>query len=168
MTVKIPAGDNMPRHVCESCDAIHYLNPKIIVGCLPVWEDSVLLCKRAIEPRLGKWTMPSGFMELEEDVKEGAARETAEEANAEVEALRIHTIYSLPQVGQVYLIFLAKLKNLNFSPGEESLEVKLFKAAEIPWDEIAFSSVRFCLNKYFEDPQMSSGSPHIGVYTKKK
>ena len=151
VTLRIPEGDSHERHVCGSCDTIHYLNPKIIVGCLPVWEEKILLCKRAIEPRYGKWTLPSGFMENGETAEEGAMRETEEEARAQVEIERIHTIYSLPQVGQVYLLYLSRLKNLEFSSGPESLEVRLFAEDEIPWNEIAFSAIKFCMKRYFEN-----------------
>ncbi len=157
-------GDSVLRHVCGSCKTIHYVNPKLIVGCLPVYEGSVLLCKRAIEPALGLWTLPSGFMEIGESVEQGALRETWEEAHAEVEIVRLFSEYSLPHIGQVYLLFLARLKNLNFSAGQETLETRLYSKEEVPWDQIAFSAVRFALEKYFSDP--STITTHLGTFSK--
>lgn len=151
LTLKIPAGDNLPRYICESCEEIHYINPKIIVGALPTWEDKVLLCKRAIEPRYGKWTLPCGFMENEETIEEGAKRETIEEANANIEIQNLQAVYSIPHISQVYVVFLSKLLDMNFSSGEESLEVGLFREEDIPWHELAFSAVKFSLENYFKD-----------------
>lgn len=150
--------ENRPRHFCSSCQTIHYQNPRIIVGCLPRWQEQVLLCRRAIEPRAGLWTLPAGFMEMDETAESGAARETLEEANAEVQITRLFSVYSLPRVGQVYLIFLAELSNLNFSPGAESLEVKLFSKKEIPWKDMAFSAITFTLEHY-----VNSGSTGAAV-----
>ncbi len=142
--------DDRPRHHCTTCATILYQNPNMIVGTLPCWEDKVLLCKRAIEPRYGLWTLPAGFLEFGETAEEGAVRETTEEARADIRTSRLFSVYSLPKVGQVYLMFLADLLNLNFAAGKESLEVRLFRKQEIPWDEIAFSAIRFTLEKYFE------------------
>jgi ADP-ribose pyrophosphatase YjhB (NUDIX family) len=147
----IPEGDNRPRAVCNACGTIHYLNPKLVVGCLPVWEDRILLCKRAIEPRKGLWTLPAGFMENGETAGEGAAREALEEANAHVEIGNIYTVYSLPQISQVYMMFLAKLVDPNVSPGIESLEVRLASEDEIPWDQLAFRMVTRTLRHFIED-----------------
>jgi len=155
--------DDRERHFCKSCGAIHYRNPNIIVGCIPRWEDKVLLCKRAIEPCLGKWTLPAGFHEIGESVEEGAARETLEEANARVEISRLYAVYNLPRLGQVYLIFLSDLVDLDFSPGRESLEVRLFKEKETPWDEIAFSAVTFALKEYFSSRPEDSGEVLMGT-----
>jgi ADP-ribose pyrophosphatase YjhB (NUDIX family) len=153
---EIPEGDDRLRYVCTSCEWIHYENPRIIVGCLPVWEEEILLCRRSIEPRRGYWTLPCGFMENGERVEDGALRETLEEANARVEIENLHTLYSVVHVNQVYLIFLARLVDLEFFPGYESLETVLFKHDQIPWEEIAFSSVRFCLENYVKDfPNLS-------------
>jgi ADP-ribose pyrophosphatase YjhB (NUDIX family) len=149
--INIPKGDNRPRHVCISCGVIHYQNPKIVVGCIPVWEDKVLLCRRAIEPRYGLWTVPAGFMENGETSQQGAARETQEEACAEVEVESLYTLFNLPHINQVYLLFRSRLLNLDFTAGEESLEVGLFEEAEIPWDEIAFPVVKETLRLYFSD-----------------
>lgn len=157
----------MSRHVCQTCEHVHYLNPKVIVGCLPIWEGhKVLLCKRAIEPRYGAWTVPGGFMENGETVEQGTLRETTEEANAEVELGDLHAVYSVPHIGQVFLFFLAELKHLDFYPGVESLEVRLFTETEIPWEEIAFNSTRFALERFFGDlkTKRKNGPPHMGQY----
>lgn len=155
-------GDHRSRYVCTSCGKIHYQNPRIITGCLPIWKDKVLLCKRAIEPRLGLWNVPGGFLENDETVEAGAAREVLEEANIAVEIIGIHSIYSLPHFGQVYLHFLAQLTDLSFSCGVESLEVRLFSEEEIPWEEMAFTSSTFCLKKYFEDRKNGVRKVHLG------
>lgn len=165
LELTIPTGDTVERYVCVSCGEIHYQNPRMIVGCLPIWQDQILLCKRAIAPRYGRWTIPAGFMELGERVEEGAIRETAEEANARVEIVRLQTVYSIPQINQVYLLFLAKLLDLDFSPGSETLETKLFKPIDIPWSEIAFSSVKFSLENYLADTSLSRPiDTHVGFF----
>ncbi|MBF0288909.1 MAG: NUDIX hydrolase [SAR324 cluster bacterium] len=148
----IPPDDDRERHICQSCGMVHYQNPKLIVGCIIHWEDNILLCKRAIEPRYGLWTTPAGFLENGESLEEGAVRETWEEARAEVEISRIFAISSLPHINQIYVHFLAKLKHLNFSPGPESEDVQLFHKDEIDWDSIAFSAVSFALTSYVHDP----------------
>ena len=124
---RIPDGDNLPRLVCAACGTIHYQNPKIVVGCLPEWEDQVLLCRRAIEPRHGLWTLPAGFLENGETVEAGAVRETLEEASARVVVGDLYTMISLPHISQVYMMFRAQLVDLDFGPGPESLEVRLFR-----------------------------------------
>ena len=135
----MPEGDNRERAVCSACDTIHYQNPKIVAGALPVWEDRILLCKRAIEPRYGTWTLPAGFMENGETVEQGARRETHEEARAELQELSLYTMLSIPHISQVYIMFRGQLMAEDaFSPGDESLETTLFAEHEIPWDEIAF------------------------------
>ncbi|MCG7971068.1 MAG: NUDIX hydrolase [Candidatus Thiodiazotropha taylori] len=151
--VKVPDGDNRPRHVCDSCSTIHYQNPKIVVGCIPVWEDQILLCRRAIEPRYGLWTLPAGFMENGETSQQGAARETLEEATARVDVEGLYGLYNLPHINQVYLIFRSRLLDLEFAAGTESLEVALFKESEIPWQEMAFPVIRESLKIFFEDRQ---------------
>ena len=148
---KIPDGDNRQRYVCSRCGAVHYENPKVIVGCVPIHPDKVLLCKRAIEPRLGLWTLPAGFMENGESLAEGAVRETLEEANASVKTSDLYTIFSLPHISQVYVFFLSELNNLDFYPGEESLETKLFSEDQIPWSELAFPVISETLRNYFSD-----------------
>ena len=135
---RVPEGDTHERAVCDSCGLIQYVNPKIVVGCLPVYGEHILMCKRAIEPRYGLWTLPAGFMENGESASEGAAREALEEANARVEIEDLYTVYSIPHISQVYMMFRARLLDLDFSPGTESLEVRLVLEDEIPWNELAF------------------------------
>ncbi|QZX82108.1 NUDIX hydrolase [Metapseudomonas otitidis] len=148
---RIPQGDNRLRHVCDACDTVHYQNPRIVSGCLPVWGQQVLLCRRAIEPRRGYWTLPAGFMENGETMEQAAARETAEEACARVHNLRLYTLFDLPHISQVYTLFLADLIDLDFAAGEESLEVRLFHEHEIPWSELAFPTVGRTLECFFAD-----------------
>ena len=152
----------MMRAVCEACGYIQYENPKIVVGCLPVFGDRILMCKRAIEPRLGLWTLPAGFMENDESAAEGAAREAMEEANARVEIEDLYTVYSIPHISQVYMMFRAKLLDPDVSPGIESLEVKLVTEAEIPWDELAFAMVRRTLTHFLEDRRTGVFVPRFG------
>lgn len=151
IAVQIPPGDSLPRHVCVDCGTIHYRNPRLVVGALPEWQDQILLCRRAIEPRLGFWTLPAGFMENAETIGEAALRETREEAGAQIELGNIYTVMSVPHIDQVHVIFRARLLDLGFSPGQESLEVALFREEEIPWQEIAFRTVALTLRHYFAD-----------------
>jgi len=151
VAVKIPAGDTHPRHVCEACGTIHYINPKIVVGALAEWEGKVLMCRRAIEPRLGFWTLPAGFMENHETTAQGAIRETLEEARAQVELGPIFSLINVPHISQVHIVYRARLLDLDFGPGEESLEVTLMEETQIPWNEIAFRSIALTLQRYFED-----------------
>ncbi|MBI5625853.1 MAG: NUDIX hydrolase [Nitrosomonadales bacterium] len=155
-------NDNRTRYVCTACGEVHYQNPKLIVGAIPVWQDKVLLCRRAIEPRLGLWTLPAGFMENGETTIEAAARETLEEANAQVDIGELYSLYNLPYINQVHLLFRAKLLNLDFSPGVESLEVQLFSEQDIPWDTMAFRPVRYTLQHYFADRKTGAFRLHIG------
>lgn len=148
---RIPPGDNLPRYVCDMCATIHYSNPKIVVGTLPIWEGEILLCRRAIEPAYGKWTLPAGFMENNETVNEAALRETREEACARVELGEVATMISVPQISQVHIIYLARLLDLDFAAGEETLELRLFREDQIPWNDIAFRTVRLTLEHYFAD-----------------
>jgi ADP-ribose pyrophosphatase YjhB (NUDIX family) len=148
---KIPTGDNRLRFVCNQCETVHYQNPRIITGCLPIHGDRVLLCRRSIEPRAGLWTLPAGFLENGETTSAGAERETLEEANARVDIIDLYTLFSLPHISQVYMFFRAHLKDLNFSPGEETLETRLFHEADIPWDELAFPVITETLRHYFRD-----------------
>ncbi len=144
-------GDTRERAVCPACGTIHYENPLNVVGTVPYWGDKVLLCKRNIEPRWGKWTLPAGFMELGETTQEGAARETDEEAGAQVEMQELISVISVPRVGQVHLFYRARLLSDVFDPGHETIEAQLFSEDEIPWEEIAFRTVRETLLCYFED-----------------
>lgn len=161
--LRIPEGDTLLRFVCLNCQSIHYQNPKMVVGCIPEWEDRILLCRRAIEPRKGKWTLPAGFMENNETLAQGAARETLEEANARVEITDLYAAYSLPHISQVYLLFRAKLLDLDFSPGIESLEVKLFEERDIPWDEMAFQVIRIPLERFLAERHSSQPVFHTGT-----
>lgn len=149
--LRIPEDDDRERHVCTVCGLIHYVNPRVIVGCLPVYEDKVLLCKRAIEPRLGFWTLPAGFMENRETTQQGAARETWEEARARVEDLELYRIFDIPYISQVYMFYRCALINGEYGVGPESLETGLFTQDEIPWDDIAFPVVRQTLEAWFRD-----------------
>jgi len=162
VALSIPPGDNRQRFVCTSCGEIHYQNPKLVTGCIPEWEDRVLLCRRAIEPRYGLWTLPAGFMENEESAQQGAARETLEEANARVSIEQLYTTFNLPHISQVYLLFRGSLEDLDFSPGSESLDVALFREEEIPWDELAFPVVRETLKHYFQDRESGVFIPRVG------
>ncbi len=160
----IPEGDNHKRFICRNCSVIHYSNPNIVTGCLPVWEDKVLLAKRAIEPRMGYWNIPGGFLENGETVKEGAAREVREEANAEVIIKNMVSLYDIPHINQVYIHFWGELINGEYSIGPESTEVALFTENEIPWKEIAFTSSTFTLKRFFEDRNEGPYSVHFGKF----
>lgn len=161
--LRIPEGDTFPRYVCPGCSIIHYQNPKIVVGCIPEWEDKILLCRRAIEPRQGLWTVPSGFMENAETLIQGAARETLEEANARVEMGPLYAIYNLPHINQVHVLFRAQMLDLEFRPGIESLDVQLFGEAAIPWDTLAFRVIREPLKRYFEERRQGKLGFHMGT-----
>ncbi len=160
VTSRIPPGDDRPRHVCDSCGTIFYSNPKIVAGCIPQWSEQVLLCRRAIEPRSGLWTLPAGFMENGESTSQAAARETLEEANARVEMGKLFAYLNIPALSQVYVIFLARLLDLDYSAGAESLEVRLFHEHEIPWEEIAFPSIERALRLYYQDRRGDSFGTH--------
>lgn len=160
--LRLPQDDNRTRHVCTACGEIHYQNPKLIIGAIPEWQDKILLCRRAIEPRHGLWTLPAGFMENGETTVQAAARETLEEANAQVSIGELYSLYNLPYINQVHLLFRAKLLNLDFSPGVESLEVRLFDEEDIPWDMLAFRPVRFTLQHYFSDRKAGDFRFRIG------
>lgn len=152
MVYRVPDdGDTKLRAVCPACHTIHYENPLNVVGTVPMLGDRVLLCKRNIEPRWGKWTLPAGFMELNETTSEGAARETDEEAGAQIEMGPLFSVLNVPRVGQVHLFYLATLQSDQFAPGYETIEARLFTEDEIPWEEIAFRTVRTTLERYFAD-----------------
>ena len=157
-------GDTKLRAVCPACNTVHYENPLNVVGTVPTWGDSgdqVLLCKRNIEPRKGKWTLPAGFMELDETTKEGAARETVEEAGAEFEMQDLFALMNVVRVGQVHLFYRAKLLSPYFDPGFETMEARLFTEADIPWEEIAFKTVRETLLRYFADRRAGAYGFHV-------
>jgi len=148
---KIPEDDNRPRYVCVKCDIIHYQNPNIVAGTIPLNGEKILLCRRAIEPRYGFWTLPAGFMENQETTTEAALRETWEEAEAKVEINALYSVINVPQIDQVHMFFLAKMLDDKFGAGPESLETQLFSEDEIPWDELAFPTVKKTLKLFFED-----------------
>jgi len=160
---KIPAGDTHPRYVCEHCGAIHYQNPKMVVGCVTEHADGrILLCKRAIEPRLGYWTVPAGFMENDETLESAAIRETAEEALATVEILDLFAVVNVTEARQVHLFFRGRLVGDEIGAGEESLETALYREEDIPWEEIAFRSGLFALRCFFEDRKNARTGMHLG------
>lgn len=148
---RIPPGDSLPRHVCDQCGEIHYQNPKIVVGAVPEWEGKLLLCRRAIEPRYGYWTLPAGFLENDETPGQGATRETLEEAGARIVLGEPFSMIAVPRVNQVHLFYRARLADLDFEPGVESLEVRLFDEAEVPWKDLAFRTVSLTIEYWFAD-----------------
>jgi ADP-ribose pyrophosphatase YjhB (NUDIX family) len=162
---RVPPGDSVPRDVCDACGSVHYQNPKLVVGCVPVWEygkreGRILLCRRAIEPRYGYWTLPAGFMENGETAAQGAIRETLEEAGARVELNAAFSMISVPYVNQVHLFYRARLLDLEFKPGDESLEVALFEESRMPWKDIAFRTVGLTLRHWFADRGRNSFGFH--------
>jgi ADP-ribose pyrophosphatase YjhB (NUDIX family) len=161
ITQRIPTGDNRTRDCCDHCGAIHYVNPRPVVGTIPVWGEQVLLCKRAIEPRYGKWTLPAGFMEVGETTTDGAIRETIEEAGARIEIGPLFSMIDVPHVQQVHIFFRADLLDTGFAAGAESLDVRLFGEHEIPWEEIAFRTVAATLRHYFDDRRRGAFGIHI-------
>jgi len=160
VSLRVPAGDTLPRHVCDRCGHIHYENPRLVVGCVATWENRILLCQRGIEPRRGFWTLPAGFMENGETTAEAAARETLEEACAEVVVNDLFTMVNVAHINQVHLFYRGHLREPAFGAGEESLETALFAEDDIPWDDLAFRSVTLCLRHYFEDRAKGSFTLH--------
>ena len=158
---RVPDDDNRDRAVCTACGSVHYENPLNVVGTLPVWRDQVLLCKRAIEPRRGLWTLPAGFMELGETSAQGALRETVEESGAHVELEGLYALIDVARVGQIHLFFRARMLDADFIPGPESLEARLFTEADVPWDEIAFRTTRLTLEFFFADRRSGSFGLHV-------
>jgi ADP-ribose pyrophosphatase YjhB (NUDIX family) len=156
---RVPSGDHLPRHVCDACGTIHYQNPRLVVGCVPEHEGKILLCRRAIEPRLGYWTVPAGFMENGETLQEAAARESHEEALAQVDIGSLLAVVHVLHARQVHVFFRAALRSPEYGAGPESLEVALVAPAEIPWKELAFPSTDFALQRYLED-RGSGREPH--------
>ena len=159
---KVPDGDNRLRYCCLQCDAIFYENPKIVTGCIAQWQDKILLCKRAIQPRLGTWTLPAGFMENHETIQEAAARETYEEATAKISNLHLYTIYNLPHISQVYIIFRGDVEDGTASPGAESMEVEFVAEQDIPWNDLAFPIIQESLELYFADRKQGKFNLHSG------
>jgi len=155
VSLLIPPEDNRPRYVCEQCGTIHYQNPKLVIGTIPVWESNgetrILLWKRAIEPRYGYWTLPAGFMENGETTAEAAARETLEEAGARVELHGLFSLLNVPHVHQVHMFYRATLLDLDYKAGTESLDVQLFSESEIPWNDISFPTIGQTLKFFFAD-----------------
>ena len=153
---QVPPGDDRSRYCCEACGEVHYQNPKLVVGSIPESDDKLLLCRRAIEPCYGLWTLPAGYLENGETAADGAIRETLEEAQARVDILAPYALFNICHVNQIYLMFRARLKDNNFHPGTESLEVKLFREEDIPWEEIAFRVIDATLRQYYADRKNGS------------
>ena len=167
VTLRVPPGDSLPRYVCDQCGDIHYQNPRLVVGTLPEHDGKLLLCRRAIEPRYGYWTLPAGYMENGEGTAEAALRETREEAGAKIELEAPFTMISIPQVNQVHLFYRARLLDLSFHAGEESLEVALFDEERLPWKDLAFRTVSMTLKHWFEDRRAGAFSFHAADITKR-
>ena len=163
VTISVPPGDNRQRAVCGACGTIHYVNPKLVVGCVPEHQGQILLCRRAIEPRLGFWTVPAGFMELGETLGEAAVRETLEEALAQVELGRLFAVVDVLQAGQVHVFFEARLLQSGFGAGSETLETRLFSPEDIPWPELAFQSVRIALEQYLENGRSGNSEVRLSA-----
>jgi len=156
---RIPEGDNRQRFICDSCETIHYQNPNIVAGCIPEWENRILLCRRAIEPRYGLWTLPAGFMENGETTEQAALRETWEEAGARIEIHGLYSLFSIPHISQVYMLFRGRLVDGQYRAGLESLECELFDANSLPWNRLAFPVVEETLRRYFQDRSHNNGFP---------
>jgi ADP-ribose pyrophosphatase YjhB (NUDIX family) len=157
-----PAGDDRPRYVCESCGTIHYENPKVVVGCIPEMDGKILLCRRAIEPRVDKWTLPAGYLENGETVAQGARRETFEEAGARIEIIAPYAMFNICYVSQIYVMFRARLLDGHIEAGSESSEVRFFSEKDIPWDQIAFTVIEKTLRQYFRDKPTGLFPFHMG------
>jgi len=162
ITLRVPEADNRERACCDQCGAIHYVNPKMVVGTVPMWGEQVLLCRRAIEPRRGFWTLPAGFLEADETTAAGATRETDEEAGARIVLGPLFTMYDVVHVRQIHLFYLARLVDTDFMPGEESLEVRLFDESDVPWNELAFRTVSATLRQFFADRRLERFGVHTG------
>ena len=160
---RVPPGDNRERAVCPACGEIQYQNPINVVGTVPVWDDRVLLCRRNIEPRFGLWTLPAGFLELGETASAGALRETVEEAGARVELGALFSVIDVVGAGQVHLFWLARMLDASLAPGPETIEARLFAEADVPWDRIAFRTVRHTLERFFSDRAAGRFEVHTGV-----
>ena len=156
---RVPDGDDLPRRVCEACGFIDYENPKIVVGSVCHWQDKLLLCRRAIDPRKGYWTLPAGYLELNEAAEAGARREAWEEARAEIEIEQLLGIYSIARISQVQLIFRARLVSEEVAPGPETQALDLFAWDDIPWDELAFPSVHWALGHFRQSRGLTAFAP---------
>lgn len=163
VTHTIPAGDNRLRAICTSCGTVHYENPKIVAGCVPEHEGQILLCRRAIEPRRGFWTVPAGFMEIGESLAEAALRETWEEALAQVEIGSLFAAVDVIHAGQVHVFFTGTMPRPEFGAGTETLETRLFRAEDIPWSELAFPSIRIALEQYLENRRTGNQRIHLAT-----
>lgn len=163
-TVKlgIPPGDDRPRYWCTACGTIHYQNPKVVVGCIPELDDKILLCRRAIEPRSGMWTLPAGYLESGETVAQGAQRETLEEAGARTEIIAPYALFNICYVSQIYVMFRARMLDNRIEAGSESSDVQFFLEKDIPWDEIAFTVIEATLRQYFKDKPAGVFPFHMG------
>lgn len=167
VSLRTPAGDHLPRHVCDACGVVHYQNPRVVVGCVPEIDGRILICKRAIEPRRGYWTVPAGFMENGETLQQAAARESREEARADVEIGSLLSIVHVLHAEQVHVFFRARLPRAEFAPGPESLEVELVEPAGIPWTDIAFPSTEFTLRRYLEDRAVGREPYHFAQFDRR-
>ena len=167
ISFRVPEGDDRKRHVCDRCDTIHYQNPRIIAGCIPFSGDRVLLCKRSIEPRRGYWTLPAGFLENGETVLQGALRECREEACATLDTADLCGIYDIPHINQVYVFYRGPLRDDRYGAGQESLDVELFSAGEVPWDELAFPVITLALEQFFRDRDAVPPSVHTAAVTRR-
>lgn len=148
---RVPYGDQHPRHICDHCQTVHYENPKVVVGCIAEWSGRILMCRRAIEPRMGFWTIPAGFLEINESSVEAAIRESEEETGTHIRIEGLYSIFDIPEIHQVYLIYRGQLKRPQFNPGSESLEVRLFRPEDIPWGELTYPAVGDILRQYIEE-----------------
>ena len=162
VTYLVPPDDNRERAVCPACGEVHYVNPLNVVGTVPVWGDQVLLCRRNIEPRFGFWTLPAGFLEMGESTADGALRETVEEAGAKVEMQGLFTVLNVVRAGQVHLFYRARMLDTTLDPGPETIEARLFREDEVPWDELAFRTVRITLEHFFADRRSGIFGVHAG------
>ena len=160
---EIPPGDNRPRFVCQQCHTIHYQNPRMVVGTIPEWDGRILLCRRAIAPRAGLWTLPAGYLENGETMVDGARRETREEAEVELQELTPFALFDLPFINQIYLMFRGALASTDWRPGQESLEVRLFAEKDLPWEELAFVVIRETLECYCRDRSRGGLRLHTGT-----
>ncbi len=166
-TIRIPEGDQLPRVICDACGTIHYQNPRIVVGCIPEYEGRILLCRRGIEPRRGYWTMPAGFLENGESLEQGAARECQEEALAQVEIGSLLALVSVTGAHQVHVFFRARMASADHGAGAESLETALVAPQDIPWEEIAFPSTQFALERYVADLAAGVQGHHLSELTRR-